>query len=64
MAAKRRKRKAEVAEDLPNPRERQLCRLPLWWETADQIELERAHARARQLVNGEPISWDDLIGMK
>ena len=31
MAAKRRKRKGDVVEDLPNPGERQRCRLPDWW---------------------------------
>ena len=62
MPAKRRKRKAEVVEDLPNPGERQLCRLPDWWGAADPVELEKAHERARQLIAGEPISWNELIG--
>ncbi len=62
MAAKRRKRKPVVEEDLPNPGERQRCRMPDWWESTDQTELQKAHARGRQLINGEPISWDELTG--
>ena len=59
MAVKRRtKRKAAVEEDLPNPGERQRARFPDWWETTNQAELAKAHARARQLIDGEPISWD------
>lgn len=65
MAAKRRtKKKGAVEDDLPNPGERQRCRLPSWWATTDPIELEKAHERGRQLVAGEPITWQDLFGSK
>ena len=66
MPAKRRKRKPVDEEDLPNPGERQRCRMPDWWETTNPQELRKAHARGRQLVDGgvDAISWDDLIGMK
>ncbi len=59
MAAKRRaKRKPVVEEDLPNPGERQRARFPDWWNTTDQAALKKAHLRGRQLIAGEPISWD------
>lgn len=66
MAVKRRKRKAEVVDDLPNPGERQRFRLPSWWETADPMALEKAHARCRQLIEGgvDAISWDELTGRR
>ena len=66
MPAKRKKRKAESVEDLPNPGERQRCRLPDWWATTDQTELKKAHLRGRQLIEGgvNAISWDELIGRK
>ena len=62
MAAKRHKRKAEVVEDLPNPGERQRCRMPDWWSNYSETDLQAMHARGRQFVAGEPISWDELIG--
>ena len=62
MPAKRRAKRKQEDETLPNPGERQLARLPSWWETADQGELQKANARAKQLVAGEPISWDELTG--
>ena len=63
MPAKRRKRKPVVDDDLPNPGERQRCRLPDWWSKYSETDLQAMHARGRQLVAGEPISWDGLIGM-
>tara|TARA_B100001059_G_scaffold112236_1_gene112443 strand:- start:320 stop:541 length:222 start_codon:yes stop_codon:yes gene_type:complete len=33
MANEKANRKPVVEEDLPNPGERQRCRLPDWWET-------------------------------
>ena len=62
MPAKRRKRKAEVVENLPNPGERQRFRMPSWWSKYSETDLEAMHTRGRQLVAGEPISWDELTG--
>jgi len=67
MAAKKRRHRSPVVDKtLPNPGERQLCRLPSWWETADPMALERAHARGRQLIEGsvDAISWDELTGRR
>ncbi len=61
-AAKRRKRRPVVEEDLTNPGERQLCRMPDWWSRYSEADLQAMHARGRQLVAGEPISWDELTG--
>ena len=58
MPAKRRSKRKQEDETLPNPGERQLARMPDWWQSTNQIELEKAHARGRQLISGEPISWD------
>ena len=63
MPAKRRaKHKPVVEEDFPSPGERQRCRLPDWWSNYSEADLEAMHARGRQLVAGEPISWDELTG--
>ena len=53
-------------EKLPAPGERQLARLPDWWESADPMELERAHVRARQLREGGwgAITWHELTGRR
>ena len=64
MANEKANRKPVVEEDLPNPGERQSCRMPDWWSKYSETDLQAMHARGRQLVAGELISWDDLIGMR
>lgn len=58
MPARRRKKRKQEDETLPNPGERQLARMPAWWQSTDQTELKKAHLRGRQLIAGEPINWD------
>ena len=60
MPAKRRSKHKHNDDALPNPGERQLARLPDWWQSTNQIELEKAHVRGRQLIAGgvNAISWD------
>ena len=53
MPGKRsRPRHKKEDETLANLGERQFARPPDWWESADPMELERAHPRARQLREG------------
>ena len=61
MAAKRRRKRKPVEDDLPNPGERQRCRLPDWWATTDPDDLKRAHDRAKQLIQGGygAVDWID-----
>ena len=44
MPAKRRKRKPVADNDLPNPGERQCCRLPDWWSKYSETDLQAMHA--------------------
>jgi hypothetical protein len=55
MPAQRRKRPVEEVAD---PGARQRCRMPEWWSKYNETDLQAMHARGRQLVAGEPISWD------
>ena len=66
MATKRRSKYKKVDETLPAPGERQLARLPDWWQSTDQAELERAHCRGGQLIEGGvgSLSWDELTGQR
>ena len=55
MPAQRRKRPVEEVAD---PGARQHFRMPEWWSKYNETDLQAMHARGRQLVAGEPISWD------
>ena len=55
-------RRKKPVEEVADPGARQRCRMPDWWSKYSETDLQAMHARGRQLVAGEPISWEELIG--
>lgn len=63
----RRRPAAPDPAELPDANGRRLGRFPAWWHQVPAVELEAAHNRARQLVEGGPAAvqwptWQEILG--
>ena len=58
------KRRTKTEATPIEPGERQRCRFPEQWDRISQQQQQVEAERARCLIEGAPISWDDLLGLK